>query len=225
MSFTNEELQSFNTILEQKLSQQRRELERSFDQRLQVFKREIEQRLLVTQKDLMRVLTQHLSDQYRQLKELIHQGNTAIAESTANVVEASPDLSQMELDTEIPLDDLAEAVNQALNDRFSALDTSFKTSITGIEQHLTTELQALRTDMAHTEPNTKGVVSVTEITPLDDTVTNMQDVFTSIERLEHIIESMQVAMTSNSALLSNRLYHHQQLPLERAHPGSTEIQR
>ena len=48
----------------------------------------------------------------------------------------------------------------------------------------------------------------------------MQDVFTSIERLERIIESMQMAMTSNAALLSNRVYHHQQLPLERAHPGN-----
>ena len=225
MSFTNEELQSFNTILEQKLSQQRRELERSFDQRLQVVKREIEQRLLVTQKDFMRVLTQHLSDQYRQLKELIHQGNTAIAESTANVVEATPDLSQMELDTEIPLDDLAEAINEALDDRFCALDTSFKATIKGIEQHLTTELQSLRTDSAHSDPDAKGVVSITEITSLDGTVSNMQDIFTSIERLEHIIESMQVAMTSNSALLSNRLYHHQQLPLERAHPSNTELQR
>jgi len=31
---------------------------------------------------------------------------------------------------------------------------------------------------------------------------------------------MQVAMTANHALLSNRLYHHQHLPLERAHPAS-----
>jgi hypothetical protein len=31
---------------------------------------------------------------------------------------------------------------------------------------------------------------------------------------------MQVVMTTNHALLSNRLYHHQQLPLERAHPSS-----
>ncbi len=214
MSFTNEEIQSFNTILEQKLSQQRRELERSFDQRLQMFKRDIEQRLALVQKDLTRVLTQHLSEQYRQLKGLANQRNAAIAESVTNVVEASPDLSEMELDTEIPLDDLAEAINQALDDRFSALDTSVKASITTIEQYLTTELQSLREDFTRTDHDAKGVVSVTEVTP---------NVFTSIERLEHIIESMQVAMTSNSALLSNRLYHHQQLPLERAHPSSTEL--
>ena len=38
-----------------------------------------------------------------------------------------------------------------------------------------------------------------------------------IEHLEQIVESMQVVMTSNHALLSNRIYHHQQLPYERAH--------
>jgi hypothetical protein len=48
--------------------------------------------------------------------------------------------------------------------------------------------------------------------------TSIQEVLHGIEHLERIIESMQVAMTSNHALLSNRLFHHQQLPLERAHP-------
>ena len=48
----------------------------------------------------------------------------------------------------------------------------------------------------------------------------MQEVLRGIDHLERIIESMQVAMTSNLALLSNRLYHHQQLPLERAHPST-----
>jgi hypothetical protein len=34
---------------------------------------------------------------------------------------------------------------------------------------------------------------------------------------------MQVTMTSNHALLSNRIYHHQQLPLERAHVRGQEV--
>jgi hypothetical protein len=34
---------------------------------------------------------------------------------------------------------------------------------------------------------------------------------------------MQVVMTSNHALLSNRLYHHQQLPFERAHSANDHI--
>ena len=51
----------------------------------------------------------------------------------------------------------------------------------------------------------------------EENPTNIQEILHGIEHLEQIIESMQVIMTSNHALLSNRLYHHQQLPLERAH--------
>ena len=50
--------------------------------------------------------------------------------------------------------------------------------------------------------------------------TNFQEMLHGIEHLEQIIESMQVVMTSNHALLSNRLYHHQQLPFERAHSAN-----
>lgn len=263
MSFTKDELQSFNTILEQKLTQQRRELERSFDQRLQVFKREIEQRLVFTQQDLVRVLSQHLFEQHRKLKEVLSQRLDAqqlripstiiseaelkqqmeevvehaldtqlisfdqligerfasIDENAVSVVEAPPNFAEMELHTEIPLDDLAEAVNKALDDRFSALDTSLKQSIAGIEQYLATRLQTLREELAHDTLEHTHDTRIVQAQSFDGTITNMQDVFTSIERLERIIESMQVAMTSNHALLSNRMYHHQQLPLERAHPG------
>ena len=259
MSFTKDELQSFNTILEQKLTQQQRELERSFDQRLRVFKREIEQRLVFTQQELVRVLSQHLSEHYRKLKETLIQkidaqqghvvSSTVISEidlkqqleeivehaldtqlisfdqligerftaanetSTSTIVDASPDFAGMELDTEIPLDDLAEAVNKALDQRFSSLETSLKASITDSEKYLSIQLQ-------HVSEGLTRERRTVQVQPPDGTVTSMQDVFTSIERLEHIIESMQVAMTSNHALLSNRIYHHQQLPLERAHPGN-----
>ncbi len=263
MSFTNDELQSFNTILDQKLAQQRRELDRSFEQRLQVFKRDIEQRLVFTQQDLVRVLSQHLSEQYRKLKELLSQNlamqhtsispivNSEIAlkqqledvlehaldtqlisfdqlvgerfvlaneNATNAAVEAPPNFAEMELHTEIPLDDLAEAVNKALEERFSVLDASLKVSIAGIEQHLASRLQTLREEQAYSNGiNHVQEMRIVQAQPLDGTISNMQDVFTSIDRLERIIESMQVAMTSNHALLSNRMYHHQQLPLERAH--------
>ncbi len=265
MSFTKEEIQSFNAILEQKLTQQRRELERSFDQRLHVFKREIEQRLVFTQQDLVRVLSQHLSEQYRKLKEGLNQRIDAQAhipstiiseidlkqqledvvehaldtqlisfdqligerfapvdENAVSIAEAPVNFADMELHTEIPLDDLAEAVNKALDERFSALDTSLKGSITDIERYLAARLQTLREELAYDNLQHTDATQVVQVQPFDGTITNMQDVFTSIERLERIIESMQVAMTSNHALLSNRIYHHQQLPLERAHPGNTE---
>ena len=54
----------------------------------------------------------------------------------------------------------------------------------------------------------------------DEMASPLREALHGIDHLERIIESMQVAMTSNLALLSNRLYHHQQLPLERAHPAS-----
>ena len=265
MSFTKEEIQSFNTILEQKLTQQRRELERSFDQRLQVFKREIDQRLVFTQQDLVRVLSQHHSEQYRKLKEVLNQRNEAQAripstviseaelkqqledvvehaldtqlisfdqligerfapvdENAVSIVEAPPNFADMELHTEIPLDDLAEAVNKALDERFSSLDTSLRQSITGIERYLATRLQTLHEELMHDDLSHTHDTHIVQAQQFDGTITNMQDVFTSIERLERIIESMQVAMTSNHALLSNRMYHHQQLPLERAHPNNQD---
>ncbi len=266
MSFTKDELQSFNSILEQKLTQQQRELERGFDQRLRVFKREIEQRLVFTQQELVRTLSQHLSEHYRKLKETLiqkidaQQGHTVsstvvseidlkqqleevvehaldtqlisfdqligerfapVNDTSTSVVDVTPDFTGMELHTEIPLDDLAEAVNKALDQRFSSLETSLKGSITGIEMHLSTQLQRLSEGLTRDEhQSSTHDERVVQIQPLDGTIASIQDVFTSIERLERIIESMQVAMTSNHALLSNRMYHHQQLPLERAHPGN-----
>ncbi len=268
MSFTKDELQSFNTILEQKLTQQRRELERSFDQRLHIFKREIEQRLIFTQQELVRVLSQHLFEHHRKLKETLSQkidvqqaravSLTAVnetdlkqqleevvehaldtqlisfdqlinerflpaSETSMDGVDASPDFTGMELHTEIPLDDLAEAVNKALEQRFSSLDTSLKMSVAGIEQHFSTQIQRLRQELAlDGQQSSTHSERAVQVQPFDGTITSMQDVFTSIERLERIIESMQVAMTSNHALLSNRMYHHQQLPLERAHPTNRE---
>ncbi len=203
MSFTSDEIQSFNAILEQKLTQQRRELERSFDSRLQVFKREIEQRLSYTQKELTRTLSQSLSEHYRQIKGIM---NASVATPTPNLDEATIDLSQLELHTELPLDELAEAVNQTLDERFSALNDTLKAAIAMLEQQFVARIQALQE------------VRIVQSQPLNGTVANTQDIIASIEQLEDLIESMQVAMTSNTALLSNRLYHHQQLPLERAHP-------
>ena len=215
MSFTNEELQSFNTILEQKLGQQRRELERSFDTRLQVFKREIEQRLAYTQKELVRVLSQHLSEQYRQIKGTMN--FNGVATPTTSSDETILDLSELELHTELPLDELTAAVSQALDERFSNLTDTLKTAISTIKQQFVMEMQMLQN-----KANSTQDMHIIQSQPFEGTSASMQDVFVSIERLEHIIESMQVAMTSNSALLSNRLYHHQQLPLERAHPSSQQ---
>jgi len=82
------------------------------------------------------------------------------------------------------------------------------------EQYLSAQLRTLQTQLQD------RALQIRQTQAYSGNLTNMQEVFQSIEQLERIIESMQVAMTANHALLSNRLYHHQQLPLERAHPGS-----
>ncbi len=63
MSFTADELQSFNDILEKKLAAHRREIERAFDQRLQTLRREIEQRFITAQREIITTLTQKLAEQ------------------------------------------------------------------------------------------------------------------------------------------------------------------
>src|SRR5260370_33210021 len=81
-----------------------------------------------------------------------------------------------------------------------------------MEQYLSVRLHSLRDEFVRSQGH--GPQSY-----YNGSATTIQEVLHGIEHLERIIESMQVAMTANHALLSNRLYHHQQLPLERAHPG------
>lgn len=261
MSFTQNELQSFSILLDQKLAQQRRELDRSFDQRMLVFKREIEQRLSYTQQELMRTLAQNLAEQQRKLKEtlaqkldtqvhnsslstngtaakhqieeaiehaldtqlvsldqLISQRFTVADDTSALSVDGSTDFAGIEVQTEIPWDELADAVNKALDERFVSLHESLKSSVSAIEQYLAERMPQQHTNVSFGE----AILPSETLDMSNGAITNMQDVFTSIERLEHIIESMQVTMTSNHALLSNRIYHHQQLPLERAHGRGQE---
>ena len=79
------------------------------------------------------------------------------------------------------------------------------------EHSLLTQLHSLQSSMTLIKSHCTDTTSTG--------VTDIQDVFTSIEQLEHVIESLQVAMTANHTFLSNRLIHHQHLPLERAHPS------
>ncbi|MBV9258347.1 MAG: hypothetical protein JO215_10040, partial [Ktedonobacteraceae bacterium] len=53
MSFTQDELQSLNTILEQKLAAHRRELELSLDQRMNTLRQEFGQCLSALQQNLL----------------------------------------------------------------------------------------------------------------------------------------------------------------------------
>ncbi|WP_201360648.1 hypothetical protein [Dictyobacter formicarum] len=264
MAFTQDELQSLNTILEQKLLTQRRDLELIFDQRLQALRRDLEQRLATVKSDLLHTMSLRLNDQHARTREvllqkfeaqhahliesveqsleaqqqqqqqrleasierslaaqllaieqIIHQRLPSPIQSaeffSEYTVEGQPQFDAIEVQTEIPWEELATLVDHALEERMFALQEAVLTALKDLEQVLLKQLQAMHAssspDSASLSPDTSAGAQAS------------QDSTKNIERLEHLIEAMQVAMTANSSLISNRLYHHQQLPLERAHPA------
>jgi hypothetical protein len=256
MSFTEDELQAFNAILEKRFAVHRQEMEQSLDQRLSAFRQEIEQQLTTLRTETAGTLKQELaslrsaperelattmSEQQKQLTEaLSHE-----AEQKLQQIETSVDkmlaaqllgieqllnqhllrqqgttqglpsqLEAIEVQTELPWDDLVNVMGKALDERLTALDTSLQRSVKDLEHYFATRLHHLRDEIAHSQAYRQPYGGQSSNGTL------MQDVLAGIEHLERVIESMQVAMTANHALLSNRLYHHQQLPLERAHPVS-----
>jgi len=256
MSFTPDELQSFHTILDQRLSIHRRDMERAFEQRLAQMKREFEQRLASTQQDLAQTLTQRLSEQQRRyigqrfdnqqiqitqtltreaerleqgqqaqqqkleeaidrslaaqllaIEQLLSQHAPSNAITTYTVDDQDSGFEAIEVQTEVSWDDLVEVVSKAVGERISSLGESVQATIQHMQVYVETELNRLRAEL-HLRPEP----------PYSAEANDLTEVFASIEQLERIVESMQVAMAANQALLSNRLYHHQQLPQERAHP-------
>ena len=265
MSFTVDELQAFNDILDKKLSAHRRDMEHFFEQRLTAFRREVEQRLIASQQETLRVLTQKLVEQQSKMNTILHQQLTdqhmhivqsvkrevrmqqetdhiegvvdrslaaqllAIEEllnqrlafqsfdegsfplSSVATGEHGPHFDAIEVQTELPWEDLMEVFGKALDDRFATLGDRAQTATQQLERQLSSRIATLQHQIF-------DGLSHIQVHSYSGNLTNIQEVFQSIEQLERIIESMQVAMTANHALLSNRLFHHQQLPLERAHP-------
>jgi hypothetical protein len=253
MSFTQDELQAFNSVLEQRLAAHRREMERAFDSRMNVLRRDFEQRLSSLQQDLLRSLPQHLSEQQSRfrdnkahssmaqavkserepvsqtkqqfeeligralaaqllaIEQLIHQHVSSCSShfTVPYVTEVQPGFEAIEVQTELPWEELADLVDKALDQRLVDLNESVQATIKNMERTLSSQLHNLREDLLHGQGQ-----------PLRGSLANMQNVFANVEQLEQIIESMQVVMNANHTLLSNRLYHHQHQPPERAHPGS-----
>ena len=258
MSFTEDELQSFNAILEQRLQAHRREMERVFDQRMNEYRRDLDQRVVTVQQDTLRTVSQKLSELQGRLEtvlsEKLNTQQTRITQTISHNVEQEQQqlegsidrmlaaqllgieqllsqqlalqtlddatirtgvstparLEAIEVQTELPWEDLMEVIGKAFDERLSTLNEATQRSLKNLEQYLSVRLHSLRDEFMRT----RG-----QQTTYDGSITSIQEVLHSIEHLERIIESMQVAMTANHTLLSNRLYHHQQLPLERAHPG------
>ncbi len=259
MSFTEDELQAFNSILEKRFTAHRQEIEQVLDQRLGAFREEIERRFTSLNAETSSLLKQELASLRGRpengLAEKIDEQQTQlshvaehVAEQKLQQVEATVDrmlaaqllgieqllnqhasrqqgadslpqvlpsqLEAIEVQTELSWDDLAEAMGGALDERLTPLGTSLQRSIKDLEHYLATRLRHLQDEIAHSQVHGQPYGGQT------GSGTLMQDVLAGIEHLERIMESMQVAMTANHALLSNRLYHHQQLPPERAHPVS-----
>lgn len=265
MSFTADELQSFNDILEKKLAAHRREIERAFDQRVQALRREIEQRLITAQREIITTLNQKLAEQQKgvqatlsqklnaqqisitqamgyelkqrqqhqqpQLEGLVDRALAAqllaieellnqrlslqpFTDTALQIGEHTPPFEAIEVQTDLPWEDLIDIFGKALDERFSKLNESTRAAMRSSEQYLSGQLHTLQAQL-HEE-----ILFARQPQNHTANLTSMQEVFQSIEQLERLIESMQVAMTANYALLSNRLFHHQQLPLERAHAGN-----
>ncbi|HZU70815.1 MAG TPA: hypothetical protein VFA09_26305 [Ktedonobacteraceae bacterium] len=258
MSFTEDELQSFHDILEQRLAAQLRETERIIDERVDEFRHDIEQRILAVQQDTIRKLAQKVSEyqnvvdavlnekfrtQQRSLAEIISQDAEQREQQFENSVDrmlaaqllgieqllvqqlsvqsldeselpagaSQPQLEAIEVQTDLPWEDLMDVIGKALDERFAILSDSVQRTVKNLEQYLSVRLHNLRDEFLHSQSRPQSY---------NGSMTNIQEVLHGIEHLERIIESMQVAMTANNALLSNRLYHHQHLPLERAHPSN-----
>jgi len=261
MSFTADELQSFNDILEKRLTAQRQEFERALEQRLQTHRREMEQRVITVQREISSTLIQKLSEQQKVLQAALSQKlNTqqlnvsqavgheikqqqqqweglvdrALAaqllaieellnqrlslqspdEAALQIGEHSPHFEAIEVQTDLPWEDLVNIFGKVLDERFARLSESIQAITRDLEQYLSEQLHTLHTQVRD------GIVHTKQLQTYTGNLSSIQEVFRSIEQLERIIESMQVAMTANHALLSNRLYHHLQLPLERAHASS-----
>ncbi len=260
MSFTEDELQAFNSILEQRLSVHRREMERVFDQRMNEYRRDLDQRLVTVQRDTLRNLSQKISELENRLDTILRdklntqqtritQTITHDTEQRQKQFEGSIDrtlaaqllgieqllsqqlseqilqdatitagvpaqLEAIEVQTELPWEDLMDVIGKILDERLSSLNEATQRSLKNMEQYLSVRLHSLRDEFVRSQGH--GPQSY-----YNGSATTIQEVLHGIEHLERIIESMQVAMTANNALLSNRLFHHQQLPLERAHPGGS----
>ena len=260
MSFTEDELQSFNTILEQRLLAQRKEIERIFEQRIVESRRENDQRFFTMQQEILRTMSLKLTEMQNRLDSTFseklqtqqtritqaisldtEQKNKQIESSLARLLEAQlPGIEQVlskqlqevslqsiedtvmtangvhpleafEVQTELPWEDLSDMIGKALDERLSALSEAISRSLQNLEQYLSVRIHSLRDEFVRSQP---------QASVLNGNHTSVQEVLHGIEHLERVVESLQVAMTANHALLSNRLYHHQQLPLERAHPGA-----
>jgi len=183
MSFTQDELQSFNAILEQRLAIHRQELEYTFDRRLRILTHEFEQHLIATQQYLMSTLPQRVLElqperkaatqadsqalikegerQKQQTIELIenalanhllaierliqqHPASPTADLALPQVPENLQDLNAIEIQAEIPWNELTDMIEKALDERLTSLNEAITSSFQNMERNLLAQLQNLQ---------------------------------------------------------------------------------
>jgi hypothetical protein len=191
MSFTEDELQSFNTILDQRLAAHLQETERIIDQRVNEFRRDMEQRIVAIQQDTIRKLTQRvseyqnvvdavLSDKFRTQQKQIFEVLSQDTEQRQQQFESSvdrmlaaqllgieqlltqqlsmpslderglpadsphPQLEAIEVQTELPWEDLMDVIGKVVDERLVVLNDSTQRAIKNLEQYLSVRLHSLR---------------------------------------------------------------------------------
>lgn len=259
MSFTEDELQAFHSILEQRFAAHRQEMEQAIDRRLEHFQHRIESRIATFQQEIAGSLGQEgtrkseqsgaaalgeqLDEQRKQIAQIFSQEaeqktrqveaaldrmlaaqllgieqilgqHTSRRQLEADMTEPRQQLETIEVQTELSWEDLAAVMGKALDERLASLNDSLQLSVKNLEQYLAVRLHSLRDELTRLQ-GTRPTYTSSAL----GNGASLQEVLAGVEHLEHVMESMQVAMTANNALISNRLYHHQQLPLERAHPN------
>jgi hypothetical protein len=220
MSFTEDELQSLNDIWDQKTMALLRDLVRLFNEKTQNLQNEFK-RLLEDS------IERSFAAQLLAFERLINQHfpTSNIPVPVANTDQSQTNFEAFEVQTEIPWVDLLDLLKKALYERFMPFNTSLQAQLRDMEREVLSQIQLLRDDfrkqqaMASFSGTYSGPGPVESAPDSAPTEAEMQDILTSINQLERIVESMQVVMSANSTLISNRLYHHQSLPTERAHPS------
>src|SRR5947209_6969834 len=233
MSFTADELQSFNDILDKKLSVHRLEMERVFDQRLQTLRRELDRRLSIFQQEIIQTLTQRQSEQQRSLQNALNQklntqqlnishaidnefrqrqqqqlpqieslvdralaaqllaieellnqrfSTQTLEESGVQVPERPPHFEAIEVQTELPWEDLIDIFGKVLDERFALLNESTQSAMRHLEQYFVAQMRSMQTQLQNITSHNRQPQTHS------GNITNMQEVFQSIEQLERIIE-------------------------------------
>ena len=213
--------------LTQKLTEQQKGLQATLSQKLnaqqmditQAVGYELKQRQQHQQPQLEGVVDRALAAQLLAIEELLNQRLSLqpFDDTALQIGEHPPHFEAIEVQTDLPWEDLIHIFGKVLDERFAKLNESTQAAMRSWEQYLSGQLYTLQSQVR------EEILQTRQPQAYSGNLASMQEVLQGIEQLERLIESTQVAMTANQALLSNRLYHHQQLPLERAHASSQAL--